>query len=165
MINIEPPSTDSNAITRSKPALTRFLHRAQKLVGLDGEVDVLLTSDEEIRRLNRIFRKKNKATDVLSFPAPQELAEEHAGDLAISLDTAALQAESFGHSLNDEVKILLLHGLLHLAGMDHEVDSGEMAAREAELRAELQLPGSLIARVSAPRARSRPRSATRRSSR
>lgn len=165
MINIEPPSTDFNAITRSKPALTRFLRRAQNAVGLAGEVDVLLTSDEEIRRLNRTFRKKNKATDVLSFPAPEELFEEHAGDLAISLDTAALQAESFGHSLNDEVKILLLHGLLHLAGMDHEVDSGEMAAREAELRAELKLPGSLIERVSAPRARSKPGSATRRSSR
>jgi len=165
MINIEPPSTDFNAITRSKSALTRFLHRAQKAVGLAGEVDVLLTSDEEMRRLNRTFRKKNKATDVLSFPAPEELAEEHAGDLAISLDTAARQAESFGHSLNDEVKILLLHGLLHLAGMDHEVDSGEMAAREAELRAELKLPVSLIERVSAPRARSKTSSATRRSSR
>ncbi|HEX2917714.1 MAG TPA: rRNA maturation RNase YbeY [Edaphobacter sp.] len=165
MINIEPPSTDFSAITRSKPSLTRFLHRAQKVVGLAGEVDVLLTSDEEIRRLNRTFRKKNKATDVLSFPAPEELAEEHAGDLAISLDTAARQAESFGHSLNDEVKILLLHGLLHLAGMDHEVDSGEMAAREAELRAELKLPVSLIERVSAPRARSETSSDKRRSSR
>lgn len=112
---------------------------------------MLLTSDEEIRRLNRTFRKKNKATDVLSFPAPKELAGEHDGDLAISVDTAARQAESFGHTLNDEVKILLLHGLLHLAGMDHEVDSGEMAAKEAELRAELKLPISLIERVSPPR--------------
>lgn len=165
MINIEPPSTGSNAITRSKSALTRFLHRAQKAVGLAGEVDVLLTSDEEIRRLNRTFRKKNKATDVLSFPAPADLAEEHAGDLAISIDTAARQAESFGHSLNDEVKILLLHGLLHLAGMDHEVDSGEMAAREAELRLELKLPVTLIERATTPRPRSRSASPSRRSSR
>ncbi|HEU4636006.1 MAG TPA: rRNA maturation RNase YbeY [Edaphobacter sp.] len=153
MINIEPPSTGPNAITRSKSALTRFLHRAQKAVGLAGEVDVLLTSDEEIRRLNRTFRKKNKSTDVLSFPAPEELAEVHAGDLAISLDTAARQAESFGHTLNDEVKILLLHGLLHLAGMDHEIDSGEMAAREGQLRAELKLPPTLIERVTRPRSR------------
>jgi probable rRNA maturation factor len=153
MINIEPPSTGPNAIARSKPALTRFLHRAQDAVGLRGEVDVLLTSDEEIRRLNRTFRKKNKPTDVLSFPAPEELAGEHAGDLAISLDTAARQAESYGHTLNDEIKILLLHGLLHLAGMDHEIDSGEMAAREAELRTELKLPVSLIERASTPRAR------------
>jgi probable rRNA maturation factor len=165
MINIEPPSTRSNTIARSKPALTRFLHRAQKAVGLVGEVDVLLTSDEEIRRLNRTFRKKNKATDVLSFPAPEELAGQHSGDLAISIDTAARQAESFGHSLNDEVKILLLHGLLHLAGMDHEVDSGEMAAREAELRAELKLPVSLIERVSIPRSRSQSASSSRSESR
>jgi probable rRNA maturation factor len=165
MINIEPPSTRSTAITRSKPALTRFLRRAQKAVGLAGEVDVLLTSDEEIRRFNRTFRKKNKATDVLSFPAPEELAGQHSGDLAISLDTAARQAESFGHSLNDEIKILLLHGLLHLAGMDHEVDSGEMAARESELRVELKLPISLIERVSTPRTRSKSASSPRSRSR
>lgn len=125
---------------------------------------MLLTSDEEIRRLNRTFRKKNKATDVLSFPAPEDLAEEHAGDLAISIDTAARQAESFGHSLNDEVKILLLHGLLHLAGMDHEVDSGEMADRETELRLELKLPVTLIERATTPRPRSRSASPSRRSS-
>lgn len=132
--------------------MTRFLGRARETVGLVGEVDVLLTSDAEIKRLNRIFRGKNKPTDVLSFPAPQEIAGQHAGDLAISLDTAARQAESFGHSLADEVRILLLHGLLHLAGMDHEVDSGEMAAREAELRRELRLPVTLIERVLRPRA-------------
>lgn len=132
----------------SRAGLTRFLLRAREEVGLGGEVDVLLTSDAEIKRLNRTFRKKNKATDVLSFPAPEEIFGEHAGDLAISLDTAARQAESFGHSLRDEVRILLLHGLLHLAGMDHEIDSGEMAERETELRRELRLPASLIERAS-----------------
>lgn len=165
MINIEPPSTRSSFIAKDKPGLTRFLRRAQKAIGLEGEVDVLLTSDEEIRRLNRTFRKKNKATDVLSFPAPQELAGQHAGDLAISLDTAALQAESFGHSLEEELRILLLHGLLHLAGMDHEVDSGEMAAREAELRAQLKLPATLIERVSQPRIQPRVAASTGRRSR
>ncbi|MEG9434708.1 rRNA maturation RNase YbeY [Edaphobacter sp. HDX4] len=155
MITIEPPSTRSSSIAPAKPGLTRYLRRAQKMVGLEGEVDVLLTSDEEIKRLNRTFRKKNKATDVLSFPAPEELAGEHAGDLAISLDTAAQQAESFGHSLVEEIRILLLHGLLHLSGMDHEVDAGEMAEREAELRTELKLPGSLIERVSRPPSRMR----------
>jgi probable rRNA maturation factor len=87
---------------------------------------------------------------VLSFPAPEEFAGQHAGDLAISLDTAARQAESFGHSLGDEVRVLMLHGLLHLKGMDHEIDSGEMAAREVELRRELKLPVTLIERVSRP---------------
>jgi probable rRNA maturation factor len=148
MITIEPPSTRSNSTALAKSGLTRFLRRAREAVGLEGDVEVLLTSDVEIRRLNRTFRGKNKATDVLSFPAPEEIAGEHAGDLAISLDTAARQAESFGHSLGAEVRILLLHGLLHLAGMDHEVDSGEMAERESELRRELRLPVTLIERAS-----------------
>jgi probable rRNA maturation factor len=149
MITVDPPSTGSNSPALSRSGLTRFLGRARQQVGLEGEVDVLLTSDEEIRRLNRTFRKKNKATDVLSFPAPEEIFDEHAGDLAISLETAARQAESFGHTLRDEVRVLLLHGLLHLAGMDHETDSGEMAEREQELRRELGLRTSLIERVEA----------------
>ena len=111
---------------------------------------MLLTSDAEIKTLNRTFRHKNKATDVLSFPAAEEVFDEHAGDLAISLETAARQAESFGHSLSDEVRVLMLHGLLHLSGMDHETDRGEMAAREAELRVKLRLPATLIERVSRP---------------
>jgi probable rRNA maturation factor len=150
MITIEPPSTGSNPSVPAKSGLTRFLRRAREAVGLAGEVEVLLTSDAEIKRLNRDFRGKNKPTDVLSFPAPEEIAGQHAGDLAISLDTAARQAESFGHSLGDEVRVLMLHGLLHLKGMDHEVDYGEMAAREAELRRELRLPVTLIERASRP---------------
>ena len=166
MITIEPPSTRSNSPALARSGLTRFLRRARETVGLRGDVDVLLTSDAEIKRLNRTFRGKNKPTDVLSFPAPEEIVFEHAGDLAISLDTAARQAESFGHSLSDEVRILLLHGLLHLAGMDHEVDSGEMAAREAELRCKLKLPVTLIERVSSPQIAVRtPKKSARRRSR
>jgi probable rRNA maturation factor len=131
----------------SKSGMNRFLGVAQEAVGLQGEVDVLLTGDRELRRLNRDFRGKDKATDVLSFPAAAELAGEYAGDLAISLDTAQRQADEHGHSLRDEVRVLVLHGLLHLAGMDHEVDKGEMAGREAELRVRLRLPGGLIARA------------------
>jgi len=116
-------------------------------VGLRGEVEVLLASDRTLRRLNRTFRGKDKATDVLSFPASREFAGEHGGDLAISLDTAQRQADAFGHSLRDEVRVLLVHGLLHLSGMDHEVDCGEMAAREGALREALRLPDGLIERV------------------
>ncbi len=112
-----------------------------------GEVSVLLAGDRTLRRLNREFRGKDKATDVLSFPAAKEMANEFAGDLAISLDTARRQAAAHGHTLRDEVRVLLLHGLLHLDGMDHETDHGEMAAKEAELRTRLRLPNSLIARV------------------
>ena len=93
------------------------------------------------------FRGKNEATDVLSFPAA-EIGPGVAGNLAISLETAARQAACFGHSLRDEVRVLLLHGVLHLAGFDHEADGVEMAAREAELRRELGLETGLIARVS-----------------
>ena len=86
---------------------------------------------------------------MLSFPAPAEIAKEHAGDLAISLETARRQAEDHGHSLREELRILMLHGVLHLRGMDHETDAGEMAAREAELRKRLRLPDGLIARAAA----------------
>jgi len=159
MITIDPPSsapTHKSTPARSKSGLsqaslsksglTRFLNLARAAVGLEGEVEVLLTSDAELKRLNRTFRGKNKATDVLSFPA-FEGQSELAGDLAISLETAARQAAAFGHSLRDEVRILLLHGLLHLSGLDHETDTGEMATREDALRRALRLPTSLIARV------------------
>ncbi len=123
------------------------MRRAQAAVGLKGEVEGLLAGDRTLRRLNREFRGKNKATDVLSFPAMAEMAGVFAGDLAISLDTAGRQAKEHGQSLRDEVRVLLLHGLLHLSGMDHEVDGGEMAEREGELRKRLRLPSGLIARV------------------
>lgn len=131
----------------SKPGLSRFLNRARKIVGLHGEIDVLLTDDAALQRLNKTFRNKNKATDVLSFPATGEISGVHAGDLAISIETAQRQATLYGHSLRDEIRILLLHGLLHLSGMDHETDKGEMGARENELRQELRLPLTLIERA------------------
>jgi probable rRNA maturation factor len=148
MITIEPvlknPKTKSTVL--DKTSLRRFLLRAQAAVGLTGEVHVLISDDAALRRLNRLFRGKDKPTDVLSFPADHP-ASGMAGDLAISIDHAQHQAANFGHTLAEEVRILLLHGLLHLAGEDHETDSGEMAAREAELRAKLRLPVGLIERV------------------
>jgi probable rRNA maturation factor len=119
---------------------------AQKAVRLKGQVTVLLTTDAAIRRLNKQFRGKNKATDVLSFPASGRGAEAIAGDLAISVTTALGQAAEQGHSLSTEIKVLILHGLLHLAGFDHEVDDGAMARRERLLRANLGLPQGLIER-------------------
>ena len=161
MMTLEPPRTLSGNAGKigqvpdaevwrawglSRSGLSRFLRTAQAAVGLEGEVDVLLAGDRTLRRLNREYRGKDKATDVLSFPAAEELAGEHGGDLAISLDTAKRQAEEHGHALRDEVRVLLLHGLLHLVGMDHEVDGGEMAEREGELRGKLRLPNGLIER-------------------
>jgi probable rRNA maturation factor len=153
MITLEPlcglaADVDAwRAVGLSRGGLTRFLRAAQGLVGVQGEVDVLLADDRVLRRLNREFRGKDKATDVLSFPAGEEFARQHVGDLAVSLETAERQAAEHGHSLRDEVRVLLLHGLLHLYGMDHETDGGEMAKREAELRVRLRLPNGLIARV------------------
>jgi probable rRNA maturation factor len=131
--------------------LARFLGEAQSAVKLRGQVTVLLTTDTAIRRLNRQFRGKNKATDVLSFPAfapgPMKIAGDLAGDIAISVNTARRQADKLGHSLATEIKVLTLHGLLHLAGFDHEIDKGEMAKREQKLRAKLRLPHGLIERA------------------
>ncbi len=160
MIKIDPPSRLSNtaAAALSKRGLARFLNRARGLVGL-GEVDALLTGDAELKRLNRAYRGMDRATDVLSFRAAEEMPGGHAGDLAVSLETAARQAERYGHSLREEVSILLLHGVLHLAGMDHETDGGEMEARERELRRELRLPASLIERMQPVRAKVSRRSA------
>jgi probable rRNA maturation factor len=128
--------------------LERFLRAAKAAVRLRGAVTVLLTTDGGIRRLNREFRGKDKVTDVLSFPA-SEMAEDEAGDLAISVPTARRQVAACGHALRVELKVLMLHGLLHLAGYDHETDEGQMARRERALRAKMRLPLGLIERVEA----------------
>jgi probable rRNA maturation factor len=113
-------------------------------------VNVLVTNSAELRSLNRRFRKKDKPTDVLSFPSPRVSANEvrrSAGDLAISFDIARGNAKKLGHSVSDEVKILVLHGILHLAGFDHERDNGEMARQESRLRQKLKLNSGLIERT------------------
>jgi probable rRNA maturation factor len=152
MINLEPPRgmdevSAWKATKLSRAGLTRFLRTAQSAVGIAGEVSVLLADDRFLRRLNREFRAVDKPTDVLSFAAPDDMRSKTAGDLAISLETAARQAAEHGHTLRDELRILMLHGLLHLNGMDHESDKGEMARREAALRRSLRLPTTLIERA------------------
>jgi probable rRNA maturation factor len=154
MILIEPPRSTFAARRHplNKRELARFAALAVEATGARGGVAVLLTSDQRIQELNRQFRGKNSPTDVLSFPAVDWAENGHggksAGDLAISLETAARQAEGFGHSLALEVKVLILHGALHLAGFDHETDSGEMARKELRLRRRLGLPSGLIERGS-----------------
>jgi probable rRNA maturation factor len=148
------PSTPNKDLRLpSARALARFLAGAQAAIRLKGEVTVLLTTDAAIRKLNRQFRGKNQATDVLSFPAEGIGVEKIAGDLAISVPAALKQAVDQGHSLATEIKVLILHGLLHLAGYDHETDEGKMARRERLLRARLNLPQGLIERTAnAPKA-------------
>lgn len=130
----------------SQRALTAFVAQACRATGLKGTVTVMVTDSREMRSLNSRFRGKNHATDVLSFPPPA-LDNGFAGDIAVSLDIAARNARSRGHSLGQEVQILVLHGILHLAGYDHEDDQGEMAEREVRLRQRLKLPAGLIERT------------------
>ncbi len=128
----------------SAAALERFAARARHAAGVRGEVDVLIASSALIRRLNRRFLGKDKPTDVLSFPSAQ--ANGFAGDIAIAADVGARNARRLGHTCTEELKILILHGMLHLAGYDHESDQGEMGRKEEQLRRVLRLPGGLIRR-------------------
>ncbi|HKD81877.1 MAG TPA: rRNA maturation RNase YbeY [Candidatus Angelobacter sp.] len=121
--------------------LNRFVRQAQALAKVRGEVGVLIAGNARVQELNRRFRNKNKPTDVLSFP------RSYGGDIAISADIARDNARLHGHRFRDELKILILHGMLHLAGYDHETDKGRMAAKEIRLRAQLKLPASLIDRT------------------
>jgi probable rRNA maturation factor len=132
----------------SARALSLFAARAWRVIGLSGKVNVRITSSRELRELNRRFRRKDRPADVLSFPSA---VPDLAGDIAISADIAAANAADLGHSTETELKILILHGLLHLAGYDHETDNGDMQARETELRRQLRLPAGLIERANSRR--------------
>jgi probable rRNA maturation factor len=130
----------------SAAALARFVSSARRAAKLRGNVTVLITSNAEMKQLNHRFRKKDKATDVLSFPAEANPHDSSVGDLAISADIARENAKKLGHPVSQEIKVLILHGILHLAGYDHETDSGEMARVEQRLRKKMRLPVSLIQR-------------------
>ena len=95
---------------------------------------VRLAGDREVEALNADLRGKSAPTDVLSFPGEPTLEGSHLGDVLISLDTAKRQAQVAGHSLERELEELLLHGILHCLGHDHETDDGEMERLEIELR-------------------------------
>lgn len=139
----------------AQATLRRFANRVRREIGLSGDVTVLLTGNDQMRALNRKFSKKNKPTDVLSFPVAGPLNGNGAGDIAISTQMAREQATRLGHLLEQELKILLLHGLLHLAGYDHERDKGEMFRVERRIRVKFGLPGSLSERGSVRGRRSR----------
>ena len=130
----------------SEATLAKFVTRARRATGLRGSVSVLVTSSRELKGLNHRFRRKNQPTDVLSFPAMPGLKQEFVGDVAISAEIAAGNARRLGHTVAEEIRILVLHGLLHLAGYDHERDDGEMERKEARLRKSLGLPVGLIER-------------------
>ncbi len=134
----------------STPGLARqeiraFARRLTARVAPGQAFCCLITGDQELRRLNRVFRKKDYSTDVLSFPAAEP--DGTLGDIAISFETARQQAAEHGHDVAHEICILMLHGLLHLLGLDHETDRGRMARAEKEWRSVLRLPPALTERV------------------
>ena len=168
------PSRQSSTVTfRRVPAdfgrraIERFARRLQMEVAQGRPFDCLITGDAELRRLNRKFLGQDYATDVLSFPgvAPAILSpvtlpprttpgdtiagatSPSLGDIAISFARARAQARAFGHSTEQEIRILMLHGLLHLLGMDHTTDGGRMARAEKRWRARLGLTTGLIERA------------------
>jgi len=133
------------------PALERFLRQVKKEIGLGKDcVAIRLIGDAEMARLNETYRKKKGPTDVLSFPAAENSAKpgtlkqqvrkargEFLGDIAISPKVARRNATSLGRQLPEELKVLILHGVLHLLGYDHETDRGEMERIEMGLRRKL----------------------------
>lgn len=147
------PDPDSRGITVAvvdgrgrpirAPGLAAWLRRVLP-ARTRGSVTIALVSDARIRALNRAFRRKDQVTDVLSFPSD---TPGFLGDVAIGRGAAARQARSLGHSAATELRILALHGILHLLGYDHERDRGEMRRLEARLRRKGGLPAGLIERA------------------
>jgi probable rRNA maturation factor len=107
--------------------LSKIAHRALEVLGLNkAELSIALVSDAQIKRLNKLYRNKDKPTDVLSFPIGEKVEDWLIlGDIVISVDTAKRQAQELGHSLEEELKRLLVHGLVHLLGYDHELGEEE----------------------------------------
>ena len=122
-----------------------FARKLSADVGKGRPFCCLITDDAELRRLNQQFRKKDYATDVLSFPNGG--GNEFLGEIAISFARAREQAREYNLPVTEELQILMLHGVLHLLGMDHETDRGQMARAEARWRAAFGLPRGLIERV------------------
>jgi probable rRNA maturation factor len=115
----------------NRSTIDSFAETLRRRVARGREFHCLITGDAELRKLNRTYRGKDYATDVLSF--------EDTGDIAISLARARAQARANGHSTEDELRILMLHAVLHLKGMDHETDAGQMHKAESRWRRTLGL--------------------------
>ena len=112
----------------------------------DREIELILTDNTEIAEINREFRNIDKPTDVLSFPS-DPFPGAPLGSIVISVDKVHSVAIDLGHTEEDEIALLFIHGVLHLLGFDHEVDTGEMRQKEVELITQFNLPKSLIVRT------------------
>lgn len=112
------------------------------------DIELIFLNNDNIQELNKEHRKIDKATDVLSFPLEFDMPNMPLGSVVISVDFIEEKAKEFNHSFEDELKLLFIHGLLHLLGFDHEVDMGEHRQKEEELIKKYNLPNSLIVRNS-----------------
>ncbi len=148
--------SDSTVLFRALPRSTvlssadrrsirQFAAKVSRDILSGSSFSCLLTSDTELRVLNRKYLNCDYPTDVLSFPSLD--SSDSMGDLAISVERAEAQGEEFGHGRLNEICVLILHGALHLAGFDHESDSGEMAGAEERWRSHFALPTALIQRT------------------
>jgi probable rRNA maturation factor len=131
----------------ARGAARAFAKRLEAKITGGRPFTCLITGDTELRRLNRDFLKNDYATDVLAFPTKRTLG--FIGDIAISFEHAKRQAAEHGHTVGTEIEILMLHGVLHLLGMDHEKDRGRMARAESKWRGAFGLPRGLIGRTRA----------------
>ncbi len=111
----------------------------------DEEIELIITNNENIKKLNKEYRNIDKPTDVLSFPL-KKIPHAPIGSIVISIDKAKEKAKELNHTVDEEVALLFLHGLLHILGFDHEEDKGEMREKEKEIIEKLSLPKSLIVR-------------------
>lgn len=130
--------TTLNINTKTIDAIADFL--------TNKEIELIITDAKEMREINKIHRDIDKDTDVLSFPY-EEMPMSPLGSIVISSSYLQDNSKEFGHSIDDELALLFIHGMLHLLGYDHEVDSGEMRKKEAQLIEEFNLPKSLIIRT------------------
>lgn len=113
----------------------------------EAPVELLITDNDTIRELNASYRDKDRPTDVLSFPVEQEIPGMPLGSIVISESFVRENASVYGHTEQDELSLLFIHGLLHLLGFDHEADNGEMRIKEQQMIEEFDLPKSLIVRT------------------
>ena len=122
-----------------------FLDSIAKTIG-NKEIELIITSNEEIQGINKEYRGIDKPTDVLSFPY-EDMPMSPLGSIVISSEYVESKAKELGHTTSDELALLFIHGLLHLVGFDHEIDNGEMRIEEERLITEFNLPKSLIVRT------------------
>jgi probable rRNA maturation factor len=149
---MEPGESTPTILVRAPGRVTRAVKRGLETFACELSLQLaggrvftcLLAGDRTLQRLNREYLGHDHATDVLSFPST---GGNFLGDLAISIDRAEAQAREFNHALLDELRILRLHGVLHLLGYDHATDRGKMARAEQKWRGVFQLPCGLIERA------------------